>query len=116
MIDTTTSLFFHGVKRSLQGARPVPVPAPGAVMVSRDGQSFVAAPVSQVPAPAPMLATQTRFTGQAWVSPAPPKPLVETIPLGPKATFVSTPGFDMMGTEEEKIGPRAKAASLVGGL
>ena len=112
----TTDLFFHGVKRRLQGARPVPVPAPGAVMVSRDGQSFVLAPVPQVPATqAPMPATQ--YLGQGVPVSLEKKPAdVETISLGPKATFVSTPGFDMMGTEEEKIGPRAKPASLVGGL
>ena len=113
-------MFFKKTKDAFRAApRPVPpnvvslsVPRDGASIVSPDGLRPVA-----VPAPAaPMPATQTRFTGQAWVSPAPPKPLVETIPLGPKATFVSTPGFDMMGTEEEKIGPRAKAASLVGGL
>ena len=112
----TTDLFFHGVKRRLQGARPVPVPAPGAVMVSRDGQSFVLAPVPQVPATqAPMPVTQQLF-GQAWVPVGPKRPDVETIPLGSKANAIATQGFDAMSTSEERVGPRAAAASLVGGL
>jgi len=120
VIGTTTDMFFKKTKAAFRAA-PRPVPNVVSLSVPRDGGSIVMSspdglrPVA-VPAPAPMLATQTRFTGQAWVSPAPPRPLVETIGLGPRAAAVSTPGFDMMGTEEEKIGPRAKPASLVGGL
>ena len=107
-------------KAALAGRRPpVPVPVPGAVMVSRDGQSFVSYPSAAAMASSPVVApvVATPYLGQGVPVSLEKKPAdVETISLGPKATFVSTPGFDMMGTEEEKIGPRAKPASLVGGL
>ena len=113
-------MFFKKTKAAFRAA-PRPVPNVVSLSVPRDGGSIVMSspdglrPVA-VPAPAPMLATQTRFTGQAWVSPAPPKPLVETIGLGHRAALISTPQIDAHGTSEEKVGPRGAAASLVGGL
>ena len=117
----TTDLFFH-LKRRLQGGRPVPVPMPGTVMVSRDGQSFVAypSPAAMVPSPvaAPIVATQ-QYLGQAPISPGPPRPFLEDVPLGSKANAIQTQGFDAMSTSEERAGggnPRSAPASLVGGL
>jgi len=113
-------LFFKKTKDAFRAApRPVPpnvvslsVPRDGASIVSPDGLRPVA-----VPAPAAPMPASPQYLGQGVPGSLEKKPAdVETISLGPKATFVSTPGFDMMGTEEEKIGPRAKPASLVGGL
>ena len=115
----TTDLFFKA-KTVFRGApRPVP-PNVVSLSVPRDGGSLVMSPDGLRPvamsAPAPMPASP-QYLGQGVPVSLEKKPAdVETISLGPKATFVSTPGFDMMGTEEEKIGPRAKPASLVGGL
>jgi len=111
----TTSMFFRKTKAAFRAA-PRPVPNVVSLSVPRDGGSLVMSPDGlrpvAMPAPAPM-----PYLGQAVPISLEKKPAdVETISLGPKATFVSTPGFDMMGTEEEKIGPRAKPASLVGGL
>src|SRR5438094_10665292 len=117
----TTDLFFKKTKAALRAApRPAPpnvvslsVPRDGAsiLMMSPDGLHPVAMPATQAPMPA------TQYLGQGVPVSLEKKPAdVETISLGPKATFVSTPGFAMMGTEEEKIGPRAKPASLVRGL
>ena len=88
-------------------------------MVSRDGQSFVTypSPAAMVPSPvaAPVVATQ--YLGQGVPVSLEKKPAdVETIPLGPRASFVTTPQIDAHGTSEEKVGPRASSASLVGGL
>jgi len=69
-----------------------------------------------VPAPVPMPAT---YLGQTYVSPDPKRPDVETIPLGSKANAITTQGFDLHSTSEEKAGagnPRSAPASLVGGL
>ena len=62
-------------------------------------------------------------TAQALTS-GPPTPVslekkpadLETIGLGSRASFITTPQIDAHGTAEEKIGPRAVPASLVGGL
>jgi len=93
----TTDLFFRKAKQLL-----APRPAPANFQVP-SAPVVVQAPVPVAPYPTP-------------VSLAPPKPLVETISLGPRATFVSTPQIDAHGTDEEKVGPRRKPASLVGGL
>ena len=100
----TTDLFFRKAKQLL-----APRPAPANFQVSSTTGIPPAAPFA-VQAPLPVTPYPTP------VSLAPPKPLVETISLGPRATFVSTPQIDAHGTDEEKVGPRRKPASLVGGL
>ena len=114
MTALTTSLFFHGVKRTLQGApRPVP-PNVVSLSVSPDGLHPVAMPATQAPMP-----VTPQYVGQAYVSPDPKRPDVETIPLGSKANAITTQGFDLHSTSEEKAGagnPRSAPASLVGGL
>ena len=118
----TTDLFFKA-KTVFRGApRPVPVPVPGAVMVSRDGQSFVTYPSPAAMASSPVVApvAATPYLGQGVPVSLEKKPAdVETIPLGPRASFVSTPQIDQHSTSEERAGagnPRSAPASLVGGL
>ena len=99
-----TTTFFVRVKQGLRGSpRAQPVPAP--VQWSA-AQGIMP---TQVGAP-----TQT----------GPPTPVslekkpadLETIGLGSRASFITTPQIDAHGTSEEKVGPRAVPASLVGGL
>ena len=97
----TTDLFFKKAKQLL-APRPTPV---NLQMSSTTGIQpvSVAAPIPVAPYPTPVSLEK--------------KPAdLETISLGPKATFISTPQIDAHGTDEEKVGPRRKPASLVGGL
>ena len=100
----TTDLFFKKTKAVLRGApRPVPVPVPGAVMVSRDGQSFVTYPSPAAMASSPVVApVAATHLGQSPISPGPPRPFLEDVPLGSKANAVSTPRFDELSTADEK--------------
>ena len=96
-VKMTTDLFFKAKTVFRGGPRPVPVPAPVA---------------------APIVATQ-QYLGQAPISPGPPRPFLEDVPLGSKANAIQTQGFDAMSTSEERAGggnPRSAPASLVGGL
>ena len=119
MIGTTTDMFFKKTKAAFRAA-PRPVPNVVSLSVPRDGGSIVMSPDGlrpvAVPAPVPMPAT---YLGQTYVSPDPKRPDVETIPLGSKANAITTQGFDLHSTSEEKAGagnPRSAPASLVGGL
>ena len=110
-------MFFKKTKAAFRAA-PRPVPNVVSLSVPRDGGSIVMSPDGlrpvAVPAPVPMPAT---YLGQGVPVSLEKKPAdLETISLGPKATFISTPQIDAHGTDEEKVGPRRKPASLVGGL
>jgi len=112
VIGTTTN-FFIKARNAFRGSpRAVPVAMPANVQTS-SAQGLTPAqmgtPFVPIVAP-PVPPTLTPVSLEK-------KPAdLETIGLGSRASFITTPQIDAHGTAEEKIGPRAVPASLVGGL